>query len=1071
MVNKNRHQEIFNQIYKGLNTQQRIAVDIIEGTVMVLAGPGTGKTQILSARIGKILLETDALPNNILCLTYTEAGVVAMRKRLLSFIGSDAYKVHIHTFHSFCNMVIQENTHLLNANQLEALSDLERIQFLKELIDGFEKDNPLKRYKGEVYYDVPNFIQLFSAIKREGWKTVWLIEKIDEYTQAIIPETDGLYNKREKAKGNIILTQKGKDEVERMQKLKAAIHSFEYYQQILKKNDRYDFDDMINWVIQLFETNNDVLLRYQEQFQYILVDEYQDTSGSQNKIIELLISFWQNENPNLFVVGDDDQSIYRFQGANLQNMMHLANRFKDDMLRVVLTQNYRSVPNILKVAQTLIENNEQRLANQHIDLTKKLTAANVSLQSLNISPVIRVYENEFAENVHITQSIKTLIQKDVSPSHIAIIYREHKTGDELLKFLQQEKIPYYVKRSINLLDDLFIQHILQIIRYIVAELDTPASGDVLLFEILHYDFFNITAAQIANICNIVAESKVKKNNISTIRMYMQQLAQNVASKLSKGNDLFSQQNDMSSRAESRDGTEEAIINLHNTLEKLQKEVYNKSLQHWFEAMINELGILSYIMQQEEKALLMSKLSCLFNYIQEETHRHPHTTLKNLIQHFEVMQDNNLRLDLIQTTGNDTGVNLLTCHGSKGLEYEYVFLINARNDVWEGKRKYNKGFRLPPNIFEQDNEATVEEELRRLFFVAITRAEKYLYISYPQMKNDGALLEPSQFIEEIKQPLHLPVEHIQLSEAENIHFSALRFSTAQKPILAEVEKNYVDTMLNSFVMNLTALNNYLDCPLKFYYTNIVKVPGAKSEAMQFGTAVHGALSDFINYMMKHDKKYPAKDFLIDKFVHRLYRGRETFTQQSLQRFTEHGKNVLSAYHDKYYNPSPTGEFIVTEYPLTKITLQHIPLKGFIDKIQFYGNDIIVTDFKTGSSTKAKERGEFDKPGTDKKPNGGNYWRQAVFYNILINHLPDKNWNILYTQFDFIEINAKAEFDIEKITVTPTDIEYVTQQIIDTWKNIQQHNFYTGCGKSTCEWCNFVKEHKLYTSLLEEEPEMA
>ena len=148
-------------------------------------------------------------------------------------------------------MVIQENTHLLNAKQLEALSDLERIQFLKELIDGFEKDNPLKRYKGEVYYDVSNFIQLFSAIKREGWKTAWLGEKIDEYIQTIIPETDGLYNKREKAKGNIILTQKGKDEVERMQKLKAAINSFEYYQQILKKNDRYDFDDMINWVIQL----------------------------------------------------------------------------------------------------------------------------------------------------------------------------------------------------------------------------------------------------------------------------------------------------------------------------------------------------------------------------------------------------------------------------------------------------------------------------------------------------------------------------------------------------------------------------------------------------------------------------------------------------------------------------------------------------------------------------------------------------------------------------------------------------------------------------------------------------
>ncbi len=1055
MPSKNLHQEKFNQLYNSLNAEQRRAVDSIDGTVMVLAGPGTGKTQILSARIGKILLETDVLPNNILCLTYTEAGVMAMRKRLLSFIGSDAYRVHIHTFHSFCNMVIQENVHLFNTKQLEALSDLERIEFLKQLIDSFEKDNPLKRYKGEVYYDVSNFIQLFSAIKREGWEPLWLLEKIDEYTQTIIPETDGLYNKREKAKGNILFTQKGKDEIERMQKLRAAINAFDAYQQILKKNDRYDFDDMINWVIQLFENKNEVLLRYQEQFQYILVDEYQDTSGSQNKIIELLIRFWQNENPNLFVVGDDDQSIYRFQGANLQNMMQLANRFKNDMLRIVLTQNYRSVPNILQAAQALIENNQQRLVNQHIGLTKNLIAANSTLQTLNISPVIQAFENEFAENIHITKSIKNLIQQGIDPGHIAIIYREHKTGDELLKFLQQEKIPYYVKRSINLLDDLFIKNILTIVRYIVAELDTPKSGDTLLFEILHYNFFSITAMQIANICNIVAENKIKKNSITTIRAYLQQLAQNNRS------ELFIQ-----------DDINQSIIHIHSVLEKLQKEVYNKSVLHWFELMINELGILAYIMKQDDQSWLMSKLYCLFNYIQEETHRHPYTSLKDLMHHFEVMQQNNLSLDLIQTTGTETGVNLLTCHGSKGLEYEYVFLINTRNDVWEGKRKHNKGFKLPPNIFEQESEAAIEEELRRLFFVAVTRAEKHLYISYPQMKNSGALLEPSQFIEEIKQPLSLPVEYIKLTETDKRYFSNLRFNTIQKPLLEELEKEQVNTILQSFVMNLTALNSYIECPLKFYYTYIIKVPTAKSEPAQFGTAIHAALHDFIQDMMKNNKQYAAKDFLIDRFVYHLHRGREIFTQQSFLRFMEYGKEMLTAYHDRFYNPAPTGEFIITEYPLTKVVVQNIPLKGFIDKIQFWGNDIVVTDFKTGSSTKAKQRGEFDRPGSFKKPDGGNYWRQAVFYKILIDNLPDKNWRVLHTQFDFIEMNANKEFDIEKIQITPNDIDQVTQQIITTWKNIQQHNFYTGCGKPECNWCNFVKNNTLYTSLLEiEEEELA
>lgn len=161
----------FQNEYARLNEQQRRAVDQTEGPVMVIAGPGTGKTQILSARIGKILLgETGAEPQNILCLTYTDAGVVAMRKRLASFIGPDAYKVQIYTFHAFCNDVIQENLSLFEKTALDPISDLERIELMKELIDGFDKDHPLKRYRGDVYFEIHALQSLFSMMKRESWK-------------------------------------------------------------------------------------------------------------------------------------------------------------------------------------------------------------------------------------------------------------------------------------------------------------------------------------------------------------------------------------------------------------------------------------------------------------------------------------------------------------------------------------------------------------------------------------------------------------------------------------------------------------------------------------------------------------------------------------------------------------------------------------------------------------------------------------------------------------------------------------------------------------------------------------
>jgi DNA helicase-2/ATP-dependent DNA helicase PcrA len=209
-------QDNFDNIYAGLNEEQKRAVNTIEGPVMVIAGPGTGKTQILGARIGKILLQTDTLPENILCLTYTDAGVVAMRRRLLSFIGADAYKVNIYTFHAFCNDVIQENLSLFEKTSLDPISDLEKIELFKQLIDAFPKDHPLKRYRGDVYFEINNLQSLFSTMKREGWTGKWICDKIEEYIQSL-PSREEYVAKRatkEFKKGDI-RTDKIAEETER----------------------------------------------------------------------------------------------------------------------------------------------------------------------------------------------------------------------------------------------------------------------------------------------------------------------------------------------------------------------------------------------------------------------------------------------------------------------------------------------------------------------------------------------------------------------------------------------------------------------------------------------------------------------------------------------------------------------------------------------------------------------------------------------------------------------------------------------------------------------------------------
>jgi DNA helicase-2/ATP-dependent DNA helicase PcrA len=191
-----------------------------------------------------------------------------------------------------------------------------------------------------------NLAKLFSAMKKEGWTSQYLIERIDAYIQEIPFRDEFIYKRKYKQFEAGALKQGLVDvELEKMSKLKAAVNCFDIYQELMKSHNRYDFDDMINWVLKAFNENKNLLAQYQERYLYILVDEFQDTSGTQNALIKLLVNYW--EQPNLFVVGDDDQSIFRFQGANVENMLHFQHDYAEEVLMIVLENNYRSIQPIL----------------------------------------------------------------------------------------------------------------------------------------------------------------------------------------------------------------------------------------------------------------------------------------------------------------------------------------------------------------------------------------------------------------------------------------------------------------------------------------------------------------------------------------------------------------------------------------------------------------------------------------------------------------------------------------------------------------------------------------------------
>lgn len=1043
--NKERLERKFAEEFEKLNEKQKLAVNTIEGPVMVIAGPGTGKTQILASRIGKILLETDALPENILCLTYTDAGVVAMRKRLLQFIGPDAYKVNLYTFHAFCNDVIQENLSLFEKTALDPVSELEKIQFYKELIDSFPKNHPLKRYRGDVYFEVNNLQHLFSNMKREGWTPAFINQKIDEYL-ADLPFRDEFVYKRKYKEFNAGDLKKDKieEEKERMEKLRAAVGEFDRFQQLMRKRNRYDFDDMINWVIKAFEENKNLLANYQEKFQYILVDEYQDTSGTQNRLVELLISYW--EKPNVFVVGDDDQSIYRFQGANVENMLQFADSYQKDLLTVVLTNNYRSTQPILDISKSLIDRNEERLVKQIEGLSKELLSSKEKLKQLTHQPFIQEYETQRLEMIGITKKVQQLVVQGIQPGRIGIIYKENKYGEELAQYFKLLNIPVYSKRNLNILELQQAKKIILLLKYLASEHDIPYSGDEMLFEILHFDWFGIPPVEIAKLTMEVADKKYTGNGTS-IRQVLTEKANTPAK------DLFS------------NGLHRGLKKASGVVEKLIADVSNVTLQHLFETIIREAGVLTHIMQSNDKHWQLQILTGLFDFVKDETHRDPYLSLQQLVNLIELMEKEDISLPLVQVSGSDKGINLMTAHGSKGLEFEYVFIAGCNAAFWEKKRKPGGGYKLPDTMFSSQSAKNDEEELRRLFYVALTRAEQHLYVSFSRFKNDGKELEPSMFIAEIQDKHDLPVEKIIIDTEVVSEFATLSFSEAEAPEIEKIEEEFISRILDKFVMNVTALNNYLKCPLEFYFKNLIRIPSPKNEATEFGSAVHHALEKLFRKMQDGKKdKFPTKEEFIADFGWYMHRHRESFTKEQFDRRLEYGQEVLSNYYDKYINSF--NKIVAIERNIRNVVIKNVPLKGKLDKLEFDGKSVNVVDYKTGDPDKAllKTKGP-----SEKEPNGGDYWRQAVFYKILVDHYEQKDWKVVSTEFDFIEPDKKKNYRKEKVVITPADITTVTQQITSAWEKIQNREFYIGCGKEDCHWCNFVKTNKLAIALHEQETE--
>ena len=1031
----------FKQELKKLNKQQRKAVDAIEGPVMVVAGPGTGKTHILSARIGQILQQTDVFPHNILCLTYTDAGAFAMRERLLSFIGPDAHKVHIYTFHSFCNTVVQDHLDLFGLRDLEPISDLERMDIIRKLIDDLPDGHALKSLKNDNYLYEKRLRSLFDNIKNENWLVADIYQKIQEYLEDLPYKEDFIYKRKYKhhKKGDP-KEGKIKDEQKRMEKLRLAVELFPKYQAALAKAKRYDFSDMLLWVAKVFRENEYLLRSYQERYMYILVDEFQDTNGIQNAILNMLTDYW--DKPNVFVVGDDDQSIFEFQGARVKNILGFHDLYEKEIEVVILDKNYRSTQPILDTAKALIDNNDLRLVNQigNAKVEKKLDAAHDRVKNLKTKPSIIAYYNSVHETAAIAQKIEALKAQKVPLSEIAVIYRKHKQAENLIKLLERKDIAYETKRRVNILDLTFTQNILAILKYFHREFEKPYSAEMQLFKLLHFDFFEISAQDLSKMTVFMANDKsrkIREKEYDLILKWREFIGQTERLKALK--------------IEAAD----KLKNIHNLLVELIRDQHNLRLPMIFERIINRSGLLKYVAESSDKIWLMQVLSTLFNFVQRETAKNPKITVKQLLNTVALMEKNQIPMYLQKPFFAEDGVNLLTAHSSKGLEFEYVFLLDCVADNWQPKNTGNRGFKLPDTLTLSGAEDEMEAA-RRLFYVGMTRAKTSLQISYGKENADGKKQTKTQFIDEILSK-DLKIDNRKLSNSEILDAQVLMVSESSKPSIAPLSKAEADGLLENFVMSATALCRYLECPLSFYYENVLKVPYTSSEAASYGTAVHYALKRLAERI--HDPFYPEipsynmffRDFEMD-----LERQKMHLQPDQLERRRNLGKRDLPVYFKNRLEYFIGNKLIEAELEIRNVEVKGVPLKGAIDKIdKIERNEVRIIDYKTGKFRKEKVT-----PPNEKNPLGGDYWRQVVFYKILLENFHSRNYRVTDGKIDYVEPDQKTgENHFATIDIQQKHVQTVTQQIVDTYEKIHQHKFYEGCGKPHCHWCNFTKKHEL------------
>ena len=1109
-------QKNFSQVYQELNAEQRKAVDTIYGPVLVIAWPWSGKTQLLSARIANILQTTDYLPSNILCLTFTENAAHNMRTRLASIIGADAYRVAIHTFHSFGNEILGRYRYLFrDETDANVIDDIAASRILDAILTPLPWDHPYKprMRASETINDIRSTInnlkkwgitpllyreiiqqntetlqmlapilqEAFLAIDSLGRKKEDNIQKMELFQKMTdivrkLPENGKRYGNMDTllatitrwmeevlntqetesdtkpltlwkknwteldSTGNRILKEQSK-----LEKQQAFADIYDAYQTRLETDGYIDFSDMIIRATEIVEQDPMIQANLAEQYQFILIDEYQDTNEAQMRLIQSILSV-SPESPNIFAVGDDDQSIYKFQWANIKNIREFHDAWPDTEL-IILRTNYRSYDEIIHASRKTLISDDNRIA-QIFPGTKKILASSRWSGGMITK---KSFSNEFQEMSSIVTDIVEKISAGTPPQNIAIITKKNKSLEPFAKLLLAKGISVNMSRTESIWESELISLIVNILRYLHSLTERETAHHILV-DILAHPAWGIPRLELWKVARDIYHARKEEN-----KDWIEQLATASRVEIRDTAYFLKELANMSEYVRLEDLID--TITGANTLtlsEEHDEDVQADQLQ------IDMMGggrknytspLYAYFFGQiwmknwskweasTQKARHLANMKCFIDKIRSFKGSKPLLLLEDAIELLDLIEYYDIPIETSQLIGNaEHAVNLTTIHKAKGLEWEHVYVPFLH------KREYKLGkvggSILPKNL-PLEAEKDDDEDIERLIYTAFTRAKDTLTLSFSALNHEERTNEALAMIgaEDEDWEGVASTDTDILSEALEIEKKDLY----SLPYIGEESDFLQDRIEKTFTMNATALQAFLNVadhgPEFFVGNNILRFPQAKNIAGCYGSAIHAALETFFEDY-QHKKTF-QKSLLYSTFEKNFKK--EGFPPDQETEWLSRGKDNLEALYAeisrKTYGELTMEKDFRTESGGIFLTntdgTEAIQLTGKIDRIERLSDDtLIVTDYKTG-------KGFIDLGDSGQEYEKIKKWKyrlQLCFYAILF-ELSPRYRMFPKKQFElfFVEKNADGSFYRVTEYIQQTEIERTKDLIRAVMRKIRNLDF--------------------------------